>query len=172
MVNQYKRIKRHESRQKDKRHIYWGIVLLDGTTLLTQICYNGSKNRLLTRHTTDFVGFWSPVHRYFSLSMRHISQVRRFDKPPCIGENRFVSFNWLPWSLWFWLLSANQLISCPHEQTRTSNHLCFKGMYCLHNDSMARKCCIRYCPFCWDGGGVELTSHRWIPLTMVHDTGF
>ena len=101
MVNQYKRIKTHviadsniflpttkicvTNRGKKIRdlstifdeYIYWGIVLLNGTTLLTQIYHNGSKNRLQTRHTADYVGFCSQVRRYFSLFMRHISQVRR-----------------------------------------------------------------------------------------------
>ena len=44
-------------------YIYWGIVLLNGTTLLTQICHNGSKNRLQTRHTVDYGGFCSQVRR-------------------------------------------------------------------------------------------------------------
>ena len=76
-------------------YIHWDIVLLNGTTLYTQICHTGSKNRLQTRHTTEYVGFWLQVHRYFSLFMRNISQVRRFDKPPC------------HWSLLLWNLTRD-----------------------------------------------------------------
>ena len=52
--------------------------------LLTHLPFfhNGSKKCLQTRPTIDYVGLWSQVHHYFSLSVRHISQVRRFDKPP------------------------------------------------------------------------------------------
>ena len=63
-------------------YIYWGIVLLNGTTLLTHICHNGSKNHLQTRPTADCVRICSLFRRYFSLFMRHISQVRRFVQPP------------------------------------------------------------------------------------------
>ena len=63
-------------------YIYWGIVLLNGTALLTQICHNGTKNSPQTQYTADYADFCSQVHGYFSLFMLHISQVRRFVQPP------------------------------------------------------------------------------------------
>ena len=67
-------------------YIYWVIVLLNGSTLLTHICQNGSKNQLQTRPAADCARFCSLFRRYFSLFMRYISQVRRFVQPPCIKK--------------------------------------------------------------------------------------
>ena len=115
VVNLYKRIKTHIIAQSNSffsttkicvtnrgenmwgisiifdEYIYCGIVLLNGTTLWTQICNNGGKNHLQTRPTADCVGICSQVRRYFSLFMRHISQVRRFDQPP---------WGWQDWPVW------------------------------------------------------------------------
>ena len=77
-------------------YIYWVIVLFNGTTLLTNICQNGSKNHLQIRPAADCMHFCSLFRRYVSLFMRYISQVRRFVQPPWI-RNTLSSTTIVTW---------------------------------------------------------------------------
>ena len=136
-------------------YIYWGIVLLNGITLLTQICHNGDKNHLQTRTTADGVGICSQVRRYFSLFMRHISQVRRFDQP---------RWDWQVWQVW--QKSMNPGIQCAIIRC-ISQHTCAHIECQKHrnpDDLMKWKHFLCYWPLCG-----EFTDHRWIPLTKASD---